>query len=56
MRFPPDHHPITTPVDLTYQIPMQTVYGNGVAIPPNSPAALDIDCDQIRHLIKEFFF
>jgi len=33
---------------------MQTVYGNGIAIPPSSPATLDIDCDQIRGIIQEF--
>ena len=54
MRFPPHHHPINTAVNLVYHIPMQTVYGNGIAIPPNSPATLDIDCDQIRGIIQEF--
>jgi len=33
---------------------MQTVYGNGVAIPPNSPPTLDIDCDAIRSVVQEF--
>jgi hypothetical protein len=58
MRFLPHHHPIDTPVDLVYNIPMQTVYGNGIAIPPNSPATLDIDidCDPLIHdLIREKF-
>jgi hypothetical protein len=54
MRFPPHHYPVNTPVNLVYHIPMQTVYGNGIAIPSNSPATLDIDCDQIRDIIREF--
>jgi hypothetical protein len=54
MRLPPHHHDINTPVNLVYHIPMQTVYGPGVAIPPNSPATLDIDCDAIRAIIQEF--
>src|SRR5947199_79915 len=54
MRFPPHHHPIGTPVNLVYQIPMQTVYGVGVPIPQNSPATLDIDSDGIRGIIQEF--
>lgn len=54
MRLPPHHHNINTPVNLVYHIPMQTVYGPGVAIPPNSPATLDIDCDSIRAIIQEF--
>jgi hypothetical protein len=54
MRFPRHHHPIDTPVNLIYQISMQTVYGNGIPIPPNSPATLDIDCDEIRRVIQEF--
>jgi len=53
MRFPPHHHPIDTPVNLVYHIPMQTVYGNGVPIPPTSPPTLDIDCDWIRDVIQE---
>lgn len=54
MQFPPHHHPVNTPVNLIYHIPMQTVYGNGVPIPPNSPATLDIDCDEIRGIIQEY--
>lgn len=53
MQFPPHHHPVDTPVNLVYQIPMQTVYGNGVPRPPADPATLDIDCDGIRLLIQE---
>ena len=52
MHFPPHHHPVNTPVNSVYHIPMQTVYGNGVAIPPNSPATLDIDCDEIVVALK----
>jgi hypothetical protein len=47
-------HTIDTPINLIYHIPMQTVYGNGIPIPPNSPATLDIDCDEIRSIIQEF--
>ena len=54
MRFLPHHHAIDTPVNLVYHIPMQTVYGNGIPIPPNSPPTLDIDCDVIRDVIQEF--
>ena len=54
MRLPPHHHSIDTPVNLVYHIPMATVYGNGIAIPPNSPATLDIDCDAIRGVIQEY--
>jgi hypothetical protein len=54
LRFPPHHHPVNTPVNLVYHIPIQTVYGNGVAIPPNSPPTLDIDCDAIRSVVQEF--
>jgi hypothetical protein len=46
-------HPVDTPVNLIYHIPMQTVYGNGIPIPPNSPATLDIDCDEIR-VVQEY--
>lgn len=54
MRFPPHHHPVNTPTNLVYHIPMQTIYGNGIPTPPNSPATLDIDCDEIRSIIEEF--
>jgi len=54
MQFPPHYHPINTPVNLIYHIPMQTVYGNGIPIPLHSPASLDIDCDEIRSIIQEF--
>jgi hypothetical protein len=45
---------IDTPVDLIHHIPMQTVYGNGIPIPPNSPDTLEIDHDEIRSLIQEY--
>jgi len=54
MRFPPHHSPINTPINIIYHIPMQTIYRNGIPIPPNSPAHLDIDCDAIRDVAQEF--
>jgi hypothetical protein len=56
MRLPPHHHSINVPVNLIYHIPMATVYGNGIAIPPNSPATLDVDCDGIRGTIVRCIF
>jgi hypothetical protein len=32
MQLRPHHHPIDAPVNLVYQIPMDTVYGNGIPI------------------------
>ena len=54
MRFPPPSSSIQTPVSLIYQVPMATVYGPGVAMPPNSPATLNIDCEAIRLILLEF--
>ena len=54
MRLPPHHHSIDTPVNLVYHIPMATVYGNGITIPPNSPPTLNIDCDAVREVIEEY--
>jgi len=52
MPFPPQY-PINTPVNMIYHIPIQTLYGNGVPIPPNSPATLDIDCNGIRGILSK---
>jgi Uma2 family endonuclease len=54
MRLPPHCSSIQTPVNLVYHIPMATVYGPGIAMPPNSPATLDIDCDALRLIVLEF--
>jgi hypothetical protein len=48
MQWPPDHHDINLPTNLVYHIPMTTIYGPNVAMPPNLPNHLDIDTDQIR--------
>lgn len=53
MDWPPNHHPISTPVNHIYQIPMTIAYGSGIAIPQNQPATLDIDVDVIRRRILQ---
>lgn len=56
MEFPPNHHSIYTPVNVVYRIPMKTVYGDGITMPPmppDSPETLDIDCERIRGIIVE---
>jgi hypothetical protein len=54
MQFPPNHHSIYNPVNVVYQIPMQTVYGPGIQIPATHAATLDIDCDRIRGRILKY--
>lgn len=50
-QWPPNHHDITKPTNIVYAIPMLTVFGPGIAIPPNLPPTLDIDTDVIRQKI-----
>jgi hypothetical protein len=54
MQFPSNHHDINVPINLVYSIPIQSVYGTGVAVPPNSPPMLDVDRDAIRCVIREY--
>lgn len=54
MTFPPIHHSTHTPVNIVYHIPLITVYGPGIMLPPNSPQTLNIDCEEIRRIIVEF--
>ena len=51
MSWPPNHHSWDVPVNHIYQIPMDTIYGPGIAQPPDTPAALNIDVDMIRQRI-----
>jgi len=51
MDWPPNAWPLTTPVNVVYQIPMTTVYGPGIQIPTNAPATLDISVEEIRQEI-----
>lgn len=43
MQFPPNHTSFENPVNVVYSIPIQIVYGSGIALPPNSPLNLVID-------------
>jgi hypothetical protein len=51
MAWPPNAWSITNPVNLVYQIPIATVYGQGIPIPANAPATLDISVEEIRREI-----
>lgn len=53
MQFPPHHASFDNPVNVIYSIPSQTVYGPGIALPPNSPLNLIIDCEQVRVAILD---
>ena len=53
MAWPPNAWSITNPVNLVYQIPIATVYGQGIPIPANAPATLDISVEEIRREIIE---
>jgi hypothetical protein len=53
MLWVPNHSSFLVPTNITYQIPMQTVFGPGIAIPPGTPATLDIHVEMIRQRIVE---
>jgi len=53
MRWPPHHHDVNTPTNIVYHIPMTTVYGPNVPMPPNLAPNLDIDTDEIRETILD---
>jgi len=53
MSWVPNHTSFLIPTNITYQIPMQTVYGQGIAIPAGVPQTLDIDVEMIRLRIVE---
>ena len=53
MQWPPNHHPIHTPINLTYSIPIQLVFGPVIPIPATAPNALEIDVDAVRRTILE---
>jgi len=52
MAWPPNSSSINTPVNIIYRIPMTMVYGPGLAMPPDAPATLDIDVEEIRQLLE----
>ena len=51
MSWSPNAWSFTAPVNIVYHIPMATVYGPGIAIPPDVPPTLDIDVEEIRQEI-----
>ena len=51
MQWVPNHSSFLVPCNIIYQIPMQTVFGQGIAIPPGIPATLDINVEAIRDRI-----
>jgi hypothetical protein len=51
MELPPLHHDIHTPTNIVYSIPMRTIFGSDIPIPPGLPPALTIDTDIIRETI-----
>ena len=51
MHWPPDHHDITVATNIVYSIPMVTVFGPNIPIPPALPPILTIDSDAIRGTI-----
>lgn len=54
MQWPPHHSSINQPINVVYSIPMTTVFGPHIPIPPNLGATLDIDTDEIRNEILEY--
>jgi hypothetical protein len=48
MLWVPNYLSFLVPTNITYQIPMQTVFGQGIAIPPGTPATLDTHVEMIR--------
>jgi len=56
MTWPPNTCPIANPVNITYQIPMNVIYGPGLPIPGNAPATLDINVEEIRREIVDVIF
>ena len=48
MDWPPRHHSIDEQTDIVYSIPMATVFGPNITLPPNLAQNLLIDTDEIR--------
>jgi hypothetical protein len=51
MDWPQNHHHIDLATNLVYNIPMNTIYGPDIPMPPNLPPTLDLDTDAIRSVI-----
>ena len=49
MAVPPNHHSLDVPVNITYQIPMDAIYGPGIEQPDGLPV---INVDDIRLAIS----
>ena len=53
MDWPPNHHDINVATNIVYNIPMATIYGPNIPMPPGLPPALTLDTDIIRSTILE---
>lgn len=53
MQWPPNHHDISTATNIIYNIPMATIYGPNIPMPPGLSPSLNIDTDVIRMTILE---
>ena len=48
MQWPPNHHHISAPTNIIYSIPMATIFGPDIPMPPCLPPSLTVDTDVIR--------
>jgi hypothetical protein len=53
MSWPPNHHDINVATNIIYNIPMTTIYGPNIPMPPDLPLTLNLDTDVIRSTIVE---
>jgi hypothetical protein len=51
MHWVPNHTSFLNPVNIIYQIPMQTVYGAGIPVPAGAPPTLPINAELIHQWI-----
>ena len=53
MSWPRNHHDINVATNIVYNIPMATIYGPNIPMPPGLPPTLTLDTDIIRLTILE---
>jgi hypothetical protein len=53
MSLSPDQHDIDVTTNIVYSIPMITLYGPDIPMPPGLPPTLTLDTEEIRQIILE---
>lgn len=53
MQWPPNHSDISVATNIVYNIPMATIFGPNIPMPPGLPPILTVDTDAIRTTILE---